>query len=154
MRAETVAPTYENTQPREPSLFDALGGRNCLERVHKRFYDKVFFHHILGAFFADKNRRHQEDQQSDFMAAQFGGPRVYGGRLPDGAHQHMFITEAHFELRHKLLAETLRECGVAQDLRDRWLDIDYGFKNQIVKQTVDQCVKRYTNDRIIVAPAP
>ncbi len=90
--AESVDP--KPTRAAEPSLYDALGGRECLERVHKRFYDKVFFHPVLGSFFADKNRRHQEDQQSDFMAALFGGPRVYGGRFPDGAHQHMFISRS------------------------------------------------------------
>ncbi len=135
MRAETAVPKPSPTTA--PSLYDALGGRECLERVHKRFYDKVFFHPVLGAFFADKNRDHQEDQQSDFMAAQFGGPRLYGGRFPDGAHQHMFITEAHFELRHTILTETLDECGVAPVLRDRWLAIDRRFKMQIVKQTID-----------------
>ena len=135
-----------------PSLYDSLGGRDCLERVHKRFYDKLFFHPVLSAIFAGKNRRHQEDQQSDFMAAQFGGPNVYGGRFPDNAHEHMFITKTHFELQHSILAESLNECGVTQDLSDRWLGIDYRFKNKIVKRAVGECKKRYTNDRIIVAP--
>lgn len=88
------------------------------------------------------------------MAARFGRPHLYGGRFPDGTRQHMFITEAHFELRHKFLVETLRECGIAPDLRDRWLAIDYEFKNPIVIRTVDESEKRYANDRIVVAPAP
>ncbi len=136
------------------SLYDQLGGRECLERVHRRFYDKAFNHPILGAFFNGKSQQHQEDQQSDFMAAQFGGPQRYGGRFPDGAHQHMFITEAHFELRQKLLAETLDECRVAPELRDRWLVIDRNFKSQIVKTSIDECKKRYTKDTIITAPTP
>jgi len=33
------------------SLFDALGGYETLQRVHKIFYDKVYTHPWLGAFF-------------------------------------------------------------------------------------------------------
>lgn len=134
------------------SLYDQLGGRECLARVHRRFYDKLFEHPVLGAFFRNNQQQHQEDQQTDFMAAQFGGPNRYGGRFPDAAHQHMFITEAHFELRSQILSETLDECGVAPVLRDQWLAVDSKFKKMIVKMTVDECKKRYTKDEILIAP--
>lgn len=127
-------------------------GDHLGERVHKRFYDKLFAHPIFSAFFVGKEQQYQESQQTDFMAAEFGGPREYRGRLPDGAHQHLFITEEHFELRHNILAETLDECGVEPELRDRWLTIDGSFKHLIVKKTIDKCSKRYTTDHIIVAP--
>ena len=45
MRAETAVPKPSPTTA--PSLYDALGGRECLERVHKRFYDKVFFQGVV-----------------------------------------------------------------------------------------------------------
>jgi len=149
---EEANPAAESASQR--SLYDQLGGRPCLERVHKRFYDKVFTHRILGVFFANKNRQHQEEQQNDFMAAQFGGPKRYGGRLPDGAHCHMFITEAHFALRHEILAEALDECGIDRVLREHWLAIDLSFKKQIVKASIDECQKRYTNDNILSVPTP
>ncbi len=138
--------------PAARTLYDRLGGRPCLERVHRRLYDKIFNHPVLGAFFAGKNRKHQEDQQSDFMADQFGGPRLYGGRMPRDAHQHMFITDEHFELRFKILEESLNQCAVPPDLRDRWLAIDREFKSHIVKKSVDDCVKRYKTDTILTAP--
>lgn len=144
----------QSDQPSGETLYERLGGRQCLERVHKRLYDKLFVHPVLGAFFEGKDQRHQEDQQSDFMSTEFGGPSQYGGRLPDGAHQHMFITEEMFELRETILAQTLDECGVAPELRDEWLAIDQIFKNRIVKKTLDACKKRYNADTIIVAPGP
>lgn len=146
-------PGNQSDQPSGESLFDRLGGRQCLERVHKRFYDKLFAHPVLSAFFVHKEQKYQENQQSDFMTGEFGGPTdLYRGRLPDGAHQHMFITDAHFELRCDILAETLDECGVEPALRNRWLAIDRSFRHLLVKKTVDACRKRYTTDHIIVAP--
>lgn len=143
--------TPEASHSATESLYELLGGEDCLARVHRRLYDKIFDHPEFRAFFADKDRGHQESQQNDFMASKFGVPNRYRGRLPDGAHQHMYITEAHFELRHSLLAETLDECGVAPELRDRWLAIDRSFKNAIVKKSLADCRKRYNTDTIIVA---
>lgn len=134
------------------TLYELLGGRECLARVHKRLYDKLFAHPILAAFFVNKEQQFQENQQSDFLAAEFGGPSLYRGRLPDGAHQHLFITSEQFELRHGILTETLDECGIEPALRDRWLTIDRNFKPPLVKKTIGQCRKRYGTDHIIVAP--
>ena len=134
------------------TLYDRLGGRGCLERVHKRLYDRIFAHPTLSAFFAGKEQLFQEKQQTDFMADRLGGPRLYRGRLPNGAHQHLFITDEHFELRHAILAESLDQCGVDAELRDRWLAIDRKFKDHLVKKTIGDCEKRFTTDHIIAAP--
>lgn len=142
----------ESDAPSGKSLYDRLGGRHCLERVHKRLYDKLFAHPVLGAFFVGKDQRFQEDQQTDFLAAAFGGPSRYSGRLPDGAHQHLFITDAHFEMRRRILSDILDECGIDPTLRDQWLAVDHRVKHLIVKKTIDHCKKRYTTDSIIVAP--
>lgn len=90
----------------DQSLYARIGGRPTLERVHRALYNKIFTHSNFRAFFAKTDQTHQENQQTDFMAMALGGPRQYGGRLPDGAHRHLYITEELFELRHKILAET------------------------------------------------
>lgn len=135
-----------------PSLYDRIGGRDCLERVHKALYDSIFPHEAFSPFFASVNQPHQEEQQTDFMAWKMGGPSRYGGRLPEAAHEHLYITEALFDLRHKILSETLDDCGVSPDMRDEWLAIDMGFKSMIVKQSIDDCRKRYRNDTILFSP--
>lgn len=148
--AERFAPQPDRTSGK--SLFDRLGGRQCLERVHKRLYDRIYAHPVLSAFFAGKGQTHQENQQTDFLSEKFGGPNLYCGRVPQDAHPHLFITDELFELRHRILSETLDECGVEPELRDKWLAIDRSFKRHLVKKTLGECSKRYVTDRIIVAP--
>ena len=86
------------------------------------------------------------------MAMTMGGPSLYRGRPPEGAHQHLFITSEMFELRQEILAETLDECGVSQELRDEWMAVDRRFERVIVKKSIDDCEPRYRGDEIIVAP--
>lgn len=148
--ARKLTPTPDNDS--SDTYYHRLGGQQGFARIHKALYDKIFAHPVLGSFFAGKDQTYQEEQQTDFMAMNLGGPSEYRGRLPDGAHQHMFITDELFELRHRILAETLDECGVAPELRDQWLRVDYQFKSQIVKQSIDECVKRWGTDVILVAP--
>jgi truncated hemoglobin YjbI len=140
-----------NSSMRE-SLYDRLGGRDCLERVHRRLYERLFPDPAFSLFFASVTRQHQEDQQTDFMAWKLGGPSRYSGRLPEAAHEHLYITEALYDLRHKILSETLDECGVPPDLRDEWLIVDMSFKSMIVKQSIDDCRKRYNSDTILSSP--
>ena len=84
----------------------------CLEKVHVIFYDKLLSHPWLKDFFKGVPRWHLESQQSDFMSGLFGGPLIYGGRAPQGAHTHMFITEEIFLIRHELLAQSLTEANI------------------------------------------
>lgn len=136
----------------DQSIYAKIGGRPCLERVHTALYNKIFTHPTFRAFFVNTDQTHQENQQTDFMAMALGGPSQYSGRLPDGAHIHMYITEEIFDLRHKILAETLKECLVPEDLRERWLTVDYQFKGKIVKKTFEDCKKRYNTDTILFTP--
>lgn len=140
-----------NSSPRQ-SLYDRVGGRDCLERVHRRLYERLFTDPAFSPFFVSVSRQHQEDQQTDFMAWKMGGPSRYGGRLPEAAHEHLFITEALFDLRHDILSETLDACGIAPDLREEWLTLDGSFKRMIVKQSIDDCRKRYRSDTILSSP--
>jgi hemoglobin len=137
-----------NSSQRE-SLYDKVGGRDCLERVHGRLYERLFSDPAFSPFFVSVTREHQEDQQTDFMAWKMGGPSRYGGRLPEAAHEHLFITEALFDRRQEILAETLDACGVPPDLRDDWLALDRSFKAMIVKKSIDDCRKRCRSDTIL-----
>lgn len=135
-------------------LYDQLGGFSVLQRVHKIFYDKVYRDPWLKLFFADVAQALIEAQQTDFMAQAMGGPARYCGKLPIPAHRHMFITEELFELRTRLLDESLVEAGVAAWLRARWLKIDGAFKGRLVKQSASECQGRYKTEPIMVIPKP
>ncbi len=147
-----VEPLTQQTAPDKASLYDRLGGRSRLEHVHNAFYAKIFSHPDFAALFNGLRIDHQVSQQTEFMMGLFGGPKIFGGRPPKGAHQHLYITEEQFELRHKILGDTLLEFGIRGELRERWLYYDNSFKSQIVKSSIDQCEKRYTNDRIRFVP--
>ena len=135
-------------------FLDEVGGRACLERVHKILYDKLLSHPWLKDFFVGMERWHLEIQQSDFTADLFGGPACYGGRKPMRAHQHLFITEDVFAIRHALLAEALSEAKVTDDHKQRWLRYDMGMTVAIVKNSVDECEGRYRTEKVLVVPKP
>jgi hemoglobin len=138
----------------DPTLFDLLGGRPTLERVHKTFYDKLYAHPWLKGFFVEVGQSIIESQQTDFMAQAFGGPNVYCGKFPVIAHRHMFITAEAFDLRHSLLEQSLIENGVAESLRVRWLKVDGAFKARLVKGSVDECQGRFKTEPILVVAKP
>lgn len=136
------------------NFFEQIGGRPCLERVHKILYTKLHEHPWLKGFFAHTNREVVESQQTDFWTGLMGGPPVYGGRSPRDAHVHMFMPAEVFAIRHKLLEAALIEAGVAPDLRDRWLALDAGFERAIVNQSPDECHGRYRTEMVIIVPKP
>jgi hemoglobin len=139
---------------RKASLYDQLGGRPTLEHVHKIFYDKLYEHPWLGKFFVDIARDVIEGQQTDFMAQTMGGPSMYCGKFPIPAHKHMFITEEMFDVRHALLADSLREAGVPDGPAASWLAVDAAFKGRLVKKSVSECEGRFKTDSIMVIPRP
>ena len=135
-------------------FLDEVGGRACGARVHTILYDKLFSHPWLKTFFVGIPRSALEDQQTDFMADLFGGPARYCGRAPMRAHQHLFITEEIFMVRHNLLAESLTEAKIPAELKERWLNYDMGMKAAIIKDSVDECEGRYRTEKVLVVPKP
>jgi hemoglobin len=136
------------------SLYDQLGGRETLQRVHRIFYDKIYADAWIGQFFKHVDQKVIENQQTDFMAQAMGGPKEYFGAFPIPAHQHMNIGNELFELRHGMLRDSLSEAGVPADLAEKWLKIDVSFRTGIVKKSIDDCKKRFLTDDIQDFPKP
>ena len=136
------------------NLLEAIGGRPTLEKVHKLFYDKLYEHPCLKEFFKEVPQETIENQQTDFMVSNMGGGKIYSGALPKNGHKHMFITEELFELRSKILRESILACGVAEDLAERWVKIDYAFKHSLVKKNISECEKRFFTDEVLNFPKP
>ncbi len=136
-------------------FLDQIGGKARVERVHTILYEKLLSHPWLKDFFVGMERWHLEEQQTDFMIDMFGNsPQCYQGRYPMNAHQHLFITEEVFMIRHELLSESITEAGVSDDHKARWLEYDLGMKDAVVKKTVDECEGRYRSEKVIVVPKP
>ena len=133
----------------DKTFFERLGGIKTLEQVHKIFYDKLYADQWVRLYFTDKPQHVLEEQQTDFMAQIFGGPKRYAGKSPKMAHQHMNITEELFRLRQTLLNESLKEYGLADDLRKEWMEADANFKRALVKESVDECKRSNPSQAIL-----
>lgn len=137
------------------SLFDAVGGLPTLQRAHKIFYDKVYAHFWLKHFFAGHNQEAIENRQTSFMAEKMGGPVEYWGKEMKHAHEAMYITRELFEVRHALLEESLRETGVPEDIRERWLRIDSAFMKLIVKDSIESFYRvTWPYKKRVIVPKP
>jgi hemoglobin len=137
------------------TLFDAVGGLATLQKVHKVFYDKVYAHPWLGRFFEGHDQKSIENRQTTFMGEKMGGNVEYMGKDLVTAHEAMYITEELIELRHGLLRESIRECGVSDELRERWLKIDRAFTKGITKHSLDEFLAtQWPYKKHIVIPRP
>lgn len=143
-----------NSLKTKQSLYERIGGRPTLERVHKIFYDKLYSHPWLRGFFVGIDQTKIENQQSDFIAQLMGGPKMYGGRLPHHAHAHIYINDELFALRSQLLQESIIEAKVPQPEREEWITIDRSFKRAVIKQSPEACVKRYVDEDIVIIEKP
>lgn len=136
------------------TLFLEIGGKSTLEKVHKIFYDKVYEDPWISKFFHGIDQTMIENQQTDFMSMAMGGPQVYAGKFPIPAHKHMNISDELFELRSKMLKDSIKEAGVPDLLAEKWLKIDSSFRKGIVKKSLDECEKRFNTDEILDFPNP
>ncbi len=123
----------------DSTLFDRLGGYDAMRRVHKIFYDKLFAHPWLKQFFVEHPQEIFENQQTAFMAGLMGGPKVYAGKTPKMAHQNIFITDVLFETRSSILSQSIKEAGIADDIREEWLAADRTLKRALVKSSLSDC---------------
>ena len=133
----------------DKTLYNRLGGKPTFVKVHKLFYDKAYADPWLRKFFTDKPQEVLENQQTDFMIQLMGGPKAYGGKSPKSAHQHMVITDALFELRARLLSDSIKELGISDALREEWLDADRTFKRALMKASEAECTQSYPNQPIL-----
>lgn len=139
----------------QQSLFDAVGGLETLQGVHKIFYDKVYAHPWLKQFFSGHEQSAIENRQTSFMAEKMGGPVEYWGKHPKMAHRAMYITEELFDLRQDLLKQSLIEYGLEPELINRWLKLDGAFKNAIVKDSIASFYKTtWKHEKRKIIPKP
>lgn len=138
----------------DSTLFDRLGGFDTLRKVHKIFYDKLFVHPWLKQYFVDHPQEIFENQQTNFMAGLMGGPKCYAGKTPKMAHQNIMITDELFEIRSEILSQSIKEAGVADDIRLEWLDADHTLKRALVKNSVSDCKTMFDGQRIFDIPNP
>jgi len=122
---------------RKQSLFESMGGIEVMERVHTRFYDKIYVHPWLGQFFEGHDQQAIELRQTQFMAIKMGSTNPYPGRPLPLAHRRMFITEELLKVRQTLLRESLQAEALDETLILRWLKIDHAFWGHIRNESLE-----------------
>ncbi|MCC6648775.1 MAG: hypothetical protein IT374_24820 [Polyangiaceae bacterium] len=105
-----------------------------IEAVLRALYDRMFDDPIVGFFFVGKDRDHIVMAQVPLVRRMLGERGVsYDGKPIPEAHAELPILPGHFDRRHFLLAEVLRERGVPDEVRARWLEVDRGFRDAVLK---------------------
>jgi hemoglobin len=108
---ESPAPT--------PTLYEWAGGQAALERLFRRFYDKVLDDDLLEPLFAHMDQDHPQHVAA-WIGEVFGGPKTYteqlGGYERMLAHHHdKAITEAQRRRWVSLLNDAADEVGLPAD---------------------------------------
>ncbi len=76
--------------------------------------------------------KRQSGMLKGFMAYAFGAPTRYDGRSMKEAHQHMHLTQEHFDAVAGHLVATLQELNVPQTLIQEVVDIVMTTKSDVI----------------------
>ncbi len=114
------------------SLFDRIGGISAVNAAVDIFYGKVMQDDRIRHFFQHISMEKQAGKLKSFLAVAFGAPIQYYGKSMRAAHQHMHLTEEHFNAVAGHLVATLTEFHVSQHLIDEVVSIALMTKNDIL----------------------
>jgi ferredoxin/truncated hemoglobin YjbI len=117
----------------DPELWDALGKGELLLEILTDFYNKVYKDPKLAPFFENTTIDRAIGKQYNFLQELMTGEQVYFGAMPRSAHHWMVIDEALFDYRENLIAESMRAFDLSEKMIKRWLDMDYAFKDMLIK---------------------
>ncbi|WP_254546223.1 group I truncated hemoglobin [Halomarina pelagica] len=101
----------------DQSMYDRIGGRDAVEAIVDEFYDRVLSDDRLRGYFEGMDMNDLRAHQVQFISAVAGGPVEYDGDDMREAHDHLNISEPHFDAVADHLDAALREHDV--DDRDR-----------------------------------
>ena len=131
--------TSSNEPPRDepPQRWDLdseLGGSSALDALITDFYDRLYDDLMIGFFFLPHDKARLIAHQVSYVRANLGAHRTrYEGAPMRRAHAHLPILGAHFDRRHTILAEVLRDHRVSEHVIAAWLDLDERLRPLIVR---------------------
>ena len=119
--------------------FDQLGGETKLRAVIDTFVDRVFADRMIGFFFRNADKARIKEMEYQLVASYFGAPVVYQGRPLDQAHAKHPIMGGHFARRRQILKESIESHGLADDIKQLWLDHTDALRPLITPQSDSGC---------------
>lgn len=99
------------------TLYERLGGAPAVDAAVDIFYRKVLSDDRISRFFDDVDMDRQAAKQKAFLTMVMGGPVAYSGQDMRSGHAHLVnagLNDSHVDAVVELLAETLKELGVAE----------------------------------------
>lgn len=114
------------------SLFDRIGGISAVNAAVDIFYAKVMADDRVSYFFRHIDMQKQSGKLKAFMAFAFGAPLPYSGKSLRDAHQHMHLTELHFNAVADHLVSALQELNVGQSLIDEVVQVVMTTKDDVL----------------------
>ena len=114
------------------TLFTRIGGMNAVDAAVDLFYSKVMLDDRINHFFFHINMEKQAGKLKAFLAFAFGAPFPYPGLALREAHQHMRITNEHFDAVAGHLASTLKDLQVSDSLINEVMIIAASTRHDVV----------------------
>lgn len=124
-------------QPKEPNLYERLGGYNAVAAVVDDFIgrliaDKQFQKFFTG--FSNDSKKRIRQHFVDQICAASGGPCVYTGRDMKTAHGGLGITEREWNAGNKHLLASLDKFKVGKREKDEVMALVATLKKDIVEK--------------------
>ncbi len=116
------------------SLSEEVGGLARLQEMMREFYRRVFDDIMIGFMFADTDFDEIVDNQVQYVRARLGNEHVeYTGKPIRRAHQQHPILVGHFDRRHQILQDVLREYDVPEHVFDAWVDLEQKLRDLVIR---------------------
>jgi hemoglobin len=114
------------------TLYDLVGGDGKVRAILASLYDRLFEDRMVGFLFEGKDKERIVEVQTAFTCRFLGGPQRYEGKPLPEAHASLPLLPGHFDRRHWLLEQVLREHGVPEAVRLAWLRIDEALRSSVL----------------------
>jgi len=119
------------------SLYERIGGQAAVSTAVDIFYRKVLMDDRINEFFDGVDMAQQINKQKGFLTLVFGGPNDYSGSDMREGHKHLVargLNDSHVDVVIELLAETLKELGVADADVQQVAEIANSVRDDVVNR--------------------
>lgn len=96
----------------EQSLFEKYGGFAKVSRIVLELYNRIVEDDEIGPFFDNVDMSRIVDHQTKFVSSLLGGPASFSDDQIERMHNHLAISNEHFDRLKEILFATLADHGV------------------------------------------
>ncbi|PTT90642.1 group 1 truncated hemoglobin, partial [Pelomonas sp. HMWF004] len=115
-------------------LYQALGGREAIQRFTDDFYDRMLKDVRIARFFDGINANYLKRVLADYFCVVAGGPCSYDGVSMADAHAGLGIRKAHFNALVENLQRAMDAAGLPFSTQNQLLARLAHFHRDIVTQ--------------------